>query len=284
MTPGDDVRPDRRPPLIGDEAELFREFHPKFVRIVQKRTGGVREIVDDACAFAWQKFVQLQPSRDRNWRAWLVTTAEREAWRLHAAERNHLSLSIEQPEGREPASWDMPDERDQSAIRERLREALQAFSELPERRRDIKGLQVTGFSYDEIAEMRGLSYTRVNRLLTEANAALRDSQGRAASTRTHALPRAERLHELERRPPAWLRSAIGRPPTLHDSRHSLLAWRRAALALDDYRRIYGRGLGDEPLGERPAAREAARAFDFARCTMERAIEAGSPGRRRGVER
>lgn len=284
MTSSDDVRPDRRPSLIGDETELFREFHPQFVRIVQKRTGGVRETVDDACAFAWQKFVQHQPARDRNWRAWLVTTAEREAWRLQALETRHVSLSVDTGDGGELATWEIADERDQAAIRGRLREALQAFSELPERRREIKALQVTGFSYDEIAEMRGLTYTRVNRLLTEANAALCESQARAASTRTHDIPRAERLDELERQPPAWLRSAIGRPPALHNSRQALLAWRRAALALDDYRHVYGRGLGNEPLGERPAEREAARAFDLARCTMERAIEACSRGRRRGVER
>jgi hypothetical protein len=81
-----------------------------------------------------------------------------------------------------------------------------------------------------------------------------------------------------------LRSAIGRPPAVHNGRHALLAWRRAALALDDYRRVYASGLGDEPLGERPAEREAARAFDLARCTIERAIEARSPDRRRAVER
>jgi DNA-directed RNA polymerase specialized sigma24 family protein len=47
----------------------------------------------------------------------------------------------------------MPDRRDQIAIRERLRDALDALAEVPERRRDIKALQVTGFSYQEIGRM-----------------------------------------------------------------------------------------------------------------------------------
>jgi hypothetical protein len=66
-----------RPPLRGDKAELFRDFNHQFVRIVQWRTNAPREIVDDACRFAWQQFMRHQPDRDRNWRAWMITTAER---------------------------------------------------------------------------------------------------------------------------------------------------------------------------------------------------------------
>ena len=69
-----------------------------------------------------------------------------------------MSLSVGE-EGGESAVWDLPDRRDQVAIRMRLREALAALADVPERRRGIKALQVTGFSYDEIAEMRGLTYT-----------------------------------------------------------------------------------------------------------------------------
>jgi hypothetical protein len=65
---------------------------------------------------------------------------------------------------------------------------------------------------------------------------------------------------------------------------AVLAWRRAALAIDDYRRQYGRGLGDDPLGERPADREAARTFDLARSAIERVVEARSRMARRGLER
>jgi hypothetical protein len=72
-----------RAPLRGDEAELFRDFNRQFVRTVQSRTNAPREIVDDACGFAWQQFMRDQPDRERNWRAWMITTAERETWRLH---------------------------------------------------------------------------------------------------------------------------------------------------------------------------------------------------------
>jgi DNA-directed RNA polymerase specialized sigma24 family protein len=270
--------------LLGDEADLFRGFNVGLVRTVQRRTNAPRAMVEDACAFAWQQFLQHQPDRDRNWRAWLVITAEREAWRLHSAEARHASLSVAEEEYGGLGTWDVADERDRAAIRSRLREALQAFAGLPERRRAIKALQITGFSYEEIAKMRGLTYTRVNRLLAEANAALRDQQSRVAASRGTGPARAVRLDELERDPPEWLRRAIGRRPPLTDDSRAVLAWRRATLAIDDYRRSYGRDLGDEPIGVRPLDDDAARAFDRARGAIERAVEARSRVRRRGLER
>jgi DNA-directed RNA polymerase specialized sigma24 family protein len=274
----------RRPRLVGDEAELFREFNPHFVRILQRRTNVPPEIVDDACAFAWQQFLQHQPDRDRNWRAWLVTTAEREAWRLNDLEAGHASLSIADLEHVGPAGSDVADDRNHAAIRLRLRDALDAFARLPDRRREIKALQITGFSYDEIAEMRGLSYTRVNQLLAEANATLCELQARSAAIRIDGPRRAIRLDELEQDPPTWLRRAIGRRPSVANERRAVLAWRRAALTIDDYRRQYGRGLGDDTLGERPADRDAAQAFDLARSAIERAIDARSRAPRGGLER
>jgi DNA-directed RNA polymerase specialized sigma24 family protein len=273
----------RRPQPVGDEAELFRKFNPHFVRIMQRRTNAPREIVDDACAFAWQQFLQHQPDRDRNWRAWLVTTAEREAWRLNGLEAGHASLSINDLERVGPAGWDVADDRNHAAIRLRLRDALEAFARLPDRRREIKALQITGFSYDEIAEMRGLTYTRVNHILAEANATLRAQQARSAAARIDGPRRAVRLDELEQDPPKWLRRAIGRLPSVNE-RRAVLAWRRAALTIDDYRRQYGRGLGDDTLGDRPADREAARAFDLARSAIQRAVDARSRMPRRGLER
>jgi RNA polymerase sigma factor (sigma-70 family) len=271
-------------PLLGDEAELFREFNPQLVPIVRHQTASSRDIVEDACAFAWQQFVQHQPDRNRNWRAWLVTTAEREVWRLHREEAKHLSLSDGAGEDGGAATWDVADGRDDAAIRLRLREALQAFGRLPERRREIKALQITGFTYEEIAEMRGLTYTRVNRLLVEAHAALRDEQGRVEATRIEGPRRAVRLAELEREPPLWLRKAIGRRPALTEDGRAVLAWRRAALSIDDYRRNFGRNLGSDPIGARPRDREAARAFDLTCTTIERALEARGGLRRRGLER
>ena len=45
---------------------------------------------------------------------------------------------------------------------------------------------------------------------------------------------------MERQPPSWLTTAIGQPPAGRDTSVTHLSlWRRAALALDDYRRRRG---------------------------------------------
>jgi hypothetical protein len=55
-----------------------------------------------------------------------------------------------------------------------------------------------------------------------------------------APPRVARLRALEREPPAWLTSAIGQPPKGRDkSVTHILLWRRAAVALDNYRHCRG---------------------------------------------
>ena len=47
----------RRPQLVGDEADLFREFNSRLVNILRGKTNASRETIDDACAFAWQQFL-----------------------------------------------------------------------------------------------------------------------------------------------------------------------------------------------------------------------------------
>src|SRR5687767_13292612 len=93
-------------------------------------------------------------------------------------------------------------------------------------------------------------------------------------------PKVRRLRELESKPPAWLRAAIGRPPGQNVSAEALLCWRRAALAVDDYRRDHGAHLGEEPIGPRPGDPRAARAYDLADRAITRAREGGCPVARR----
>jgi hypothetical protein len=51
-----------------------------------------------------------------------------------------------------------------------------------------------------------------------------------------ASPRAARLRELEEVPPDWPRNSIGACPRRSKSGSAtILAWRRSALVIDDYR-------------------------------------------------
>ena len=149
---------------------------------------------------------------------------------------------------------DPVDPRDHIEERARLRHALELLSAVPERRRQIKALHVIGYKYDEIGELLGLSLTRVNQLIAEANAALTREQIRIGPDQQPRSPRAARLRELEEQPPNWLRVSIGLPPGLTTRAEAVLAWRRAALAIDDYRRATRRELTTTRSGIDPPTR------------------------------
>jgi len=128
-------------------------------------------------------------------------------------------------------------------------------------------LRATGHQYKEIAEITGDSRTRVSQLIRRANEHIREA---LEDLETEAMlpQRAERLRELEDSPPTWLTREIGRPP--RDSRRRrhayatrVLSWRRAALAIDDYRRRTGFDSDVHALGLRPRDESLAEAFDAA---------------------
>jgi hypothetical protein len=68
---------------------LFRSFNRRFVPTVQGLVNTSPDIVDDAGAFAWIEFVRCEPDWNRSWRSWLIRTAQRDAWHLHAKEAGH---------------------------------------------------------------------------------------------------------------------------------------------------------------------------------------------------
>jgi hypothetical protein len=118
----------------------------------------------------------------------------------------------------------------------------------------------------------------VNHLISEANKAVQTERHRAVQLDVKGPPKARRLRELESNPPGWLKAAIGRPPGMHRSAEARLCWRRAALAIDEYRSEHGAHLNDEPRGTRPSGPWAARAYDLADRAITRAREVFRPSR------
>jgi hypothetical protein len=104
-------------------------------------------------------------------------------------------------------------------------------------------LRAFGYSSAQIVEMTGDSPTRVHHLTVRADEAIDELVLQRRSERGEMAPRAARLWELEHDPPDWLVAKIG--PLPKSSRkvggRSLQRrqWRRAAMALDDYRAITG---------------------------------------------
>ena len=166
-------------PLRGDEAELFRLHYTRLVRRVQRRDGVPEAVAEDCASFAFLQLCRRQPNRCEQTPGWLRTVARHEAYAWHRHMHRFPSLD-EGPrragdEGGEPIS---PAERVRAPVDVELavdaREALRSLAGLGERRRAALTLQVLGYSYKEIQQLLGVSYTWVNRHITEGRAKLRE--------------------------------------------------------------------------------------------------------------
>jgi RNA polymerase sigma factor (sigma-70 family) len=162
----------RRPPLRGDESELFRRHHRRLLALVARDVSAGPQVIEDACAYAWLELVARQPERT-NIIGWLRVVARREALRLACYDRRLFELAAERP-----------DERcaDRRSARQEARDALRHLVALPVRKRAVLTLQVSGHSYGEIAAELRMSPRTVERQLLRARAAVRHARREALAT------------------------------------------------------------------------------------------------------
>lgn len=125
-------------------------------------------LIEDACGstwlIAWKKRHEV---RDGNAMGWLVTVAFHEALTLLRKRRFERSEDgAERPDGRPT-----PD-----LVRE-AHEALELVAGLTPNQRTALSLRLAGYSYKELAEVTGNTYTWANRHVTEGRAALRQRAG-----------------------------------------------------------------------------------------------------------
>src|SRR4051812_7466736 len=154
---------------------------------------------------------------------------------------------------------------------------------LPKRMREVVILRALLPRYQDVADVLGVHTSRVGYLIKSVDTTLREmSEKRVERERPVASPRAARLRELEDEPPDWLIETIGRPPTRNaNASSSILAWRRAALAIDDYRNDYAWASKQEALGPKPTHDlSARRAYDRAQRAVAQLSEARQ--RQRGI--
>lgn len=86
-----------RPALRGDEQELFRSLSKRLLRSVGRAVNAPEAIVEEACAFAWQRLIECQPERTERIFAWLRKVAIHEVWRLCRRER--VAVRLDEPAG-----------------------------------------------------------------------------------------------------------------------------------------------------------------------------------------
>jgi DNA-directed RNA polymerase specialized sigma24 family protein len=227
---------DRVVGLRGDEAELFRGFNDELVR----RIGSYvihddPEVIVDACGFAWAQLMRHQPDRDSNWQGWLFRTAAREAWRLSRESRRDRSAIVDL--GSDVLAEEVSPV-DEIEMRQDVVDALSVLAQLDLRLQRVALLRALGFKHPEIAELTGESEVPVDHLLVRAYEAMREILAERTRGERRSSPRAARLWELEHEPPSWLVDRIGLPRRAshkHGVETERRSWRRAALALGDYR-------------------------------------------------
>jgi RNA polymerase sigma factor (sigma-70 family) len=173
------------PPLRGDEAELFRRHGDWLVRVTRLRLQCSQELAEEAAAHAWVQLCRTQPERTEKLPGWLRVVALEGYNLLRKAAREPLfEDACKQERGSAGGGQPVPLEEIAEAtvdveLAVEAREALRALAGLRWRRRRVLALKAAGYKYEEIADMLGVTYTNVNRHMTEGRAELR--QLRAAA-------------------------------------------------------------------------------------------------------
>jgi RNA polymerase sigma factor (sigma-70 family) len=167
--------------LPGDEAELFRRYGDWLVR-TKLRLQCSEALAEDACAHARLQLFRTQPERTDSLPGWLRVVALHEGFRLLRKGSRELSAEdVCRQERQEDGGGGKPvplEEILEAPVDVELaveaREALHALAGLRWRQRRVLGLRLAGYSYKEIARMLGVTYTNVNRHITEGRAELRE--------------------------------------------------------------------------------------------------------------
>jgi DNA-directed RNA polymerase specialized sigma24 family protein len=170
--------PDRHdtPPPRGDEAELFRQHHDQLLRLVSGRVTAPREVVEDACSFAWLQLLRHQPERGDQLIGWLRLVAERRAWALMRGERRALRASdlggdLDDGDTDPLAAAGGTTAPDLAAMLDD-RATVALLRRLKPQQRTCLILRGQGYTYKQIQAATGQTYTWVNRHVTEGKRAL----------------------------------------------------------------------------------------------------------------
>jgi RNA polymerase sigma factor (sigma-70 family) len=137
------------------------------------------EDAEDALQRAYLLFLERYDGR---WEPlpWLYTTIKREAWALRRRASRHRELSLNAPGGEndsqalcEPIASGSCSPEERACSEESLEERRRAVAALKPDQRRALCLFGMGYSYAEICQLTGWTYTKVNRSIAEGRAELR---------------------------------------------------------------------------------------------------------------
>ena len=158
--------------------ELLRGHGPTLRRIA-RRHSLCAEDADDALQRASLILLTKAPTVDPGRLiAWMAVVTKHEAMAVRRARERHIPS-----DDFDSLIGDAPDPFERAARAETVAEARQALAALKANERLAIVLQAQGYSYAEICELCGWSYTKVNRCLAEGRDRLRRLRDTAAAPR-----------------------------------------------------------------------------------------------------
>jgi RNA polymerase sigma factor (sigma-70 family) len=156
-----------------DIESLYAELSGRVQQIVRHAVHAPEPLIEDACQFAWMRFVFLSDHvRHDAALSWLVKTAIHEAFKLIRRERRELSLEAVLEQTPEPLLRRPPPSPEDLVER---RERLETIRALPERQQRLVWLRGLGLSYSEMARHTGCTPRTVERQLFHAGQHLRET-------------------------------------------------------------------------------------------------------------
>ena len=150
-----------------DLSQVYREHYRSLVRFLYRRIGDQAR-AEDLAQEAFVRALEHEPEKPRSWLFTVATNLARDEGRRSSVRRRHLSLIQAEETARPPE----PGPEVALERRETVRQVRAALAQLAERDQEALLLWEEGFSYDEIANVLGLSRGSVGTTLSRARARL----------------------------------------------------------------------------------------------------------------
>ncbi len=172
------MRADLPDPLVSPRRAALSQLASSEAAL--RRTARRYSLCADDAEDAYQRAVEIlltksPPADLRHLAAWMQLVTRREALAVRRSRERLLGpRGDDDGELLDRIACDRPDPQERLERRERVAEAIRLLFELKPQERRALVLQAHGYSYAEICQLCGWTYTKVNRCLAEGRARLRE--------------------------------------------------------------------------------------------------------------
>jgi RNA polymerase sigma factor (sigma-70 family) len=156
-------------------AERLYTNHRARLLAIAKRNSVCAEDAEEALQDTFILFIDhYEPDGEAPALAWLTLTLKRRCWAIYHHQR--LRATVRKVGGAEglPDRNRLPDEM--AEVSETIARVRHQFEALKPAEREALGLLAFGYTYNEICQLTGWTYTKVNRCIAEGRSSLRGTQ------------------------------------------------------------------------------------------------------------